>query len=307
MKAPFPIQPELTAIAIAYHNARMIADQVAPRVPVGKQEFKYLKHTMEEGFTIPDTKVGRRSKPNEVNFTAVEVTDSTQDEALDDPIPQADIDNAPENYDPLGKSTEQLTNLIELGREKRTADLVFNAANYAAANQVTLAGVSQFNDPASTPIKVIMDALDAMLMRGSIMTIGRAAFSVLARHAEIVKATNGNSGDKGIAQRQAIAELFELEEILVGESFLNTAKKGQAPSLARVWGKHISLAYRDKTADTRSGMSFAMTAQFGDRIAGANPDPNIGMRGGQVVRAGESVKELITANDLGYFIQNAVA
>ena len=35
--APFPIDPELTAIAIAYRNGRMIADEVLPRVPVGKQ------------------------------------------------------------------------------------------------------------------------------------------------------------------------------------------------------------------------------------------------------------------------------
>ncbi len=39
MPAPFPINPALMAIAIAYHNAQMIADEVLPRVPVGKQEF----------------------------------------------------------------------------------------------------------------------------------------------------------------------------------------------------------------------------------------------------------------------------
>ncbi|HCF5482095.1 TPA: phage capsid protein, partial [Pseudomonas aeruginosa] len=30
--APFPIDPELTAIAIAYRNGRMISDEVLPRV-----------------------------------------------------------------------------------------------------------------------------------------------------------------------------------------------------------------------------------------------------------------------------------
>lgn len=307
-KAPFPIQPELTAIAIAYRNARMIADEVAPRVPVGKEEFKYLKHDMAEGFTVPDTKVGRKSKPNEVEFSATEETDSTEDFGLDDPVPQKDIDNAPENYDPLGKSVEQISNIIELGREVRTASLVFNAANYAAANKEVLAGTAQFSDFAnSDPIGVIMDALDSMVMRGNIMTIGRQAYSKLARHPDIVKAAHGNSGDKGIAHRQAIIELFELEDILVGEARINTSKKGQNPVLQRCWGKHISLQFRDKMADTRSGMTFAMTAQFGNRIAGAEADSNIGLRGGQRVRAGESVKELLTANDLGYFIENAVA
>ena len=40
-KAPFPIIPELTGIAIAYRNRAMIADLVLPRVtPVSKEEFK---------------------------------------------------------------------------------------------------------------------------------------------------------------------------------------------------------------------------------------------------------------------------
>src|SRR5690242_2969427 len=128
--APFPIQPHLTAIAIGYRNPLLIADGVLPRVPVGMQEFKYLKHTKEEVFTLPDTRVGRKGRPNEVDFTATEVTDKTEDFGLDDPVPQNDIDNAPVNFDPLGRATEGIADLIALDREKRAADLVFTSANY---------------------------------------------------------------------------------------------------------------------------------------------------------------------------------
>ena len=308
MPAPFPIQPELTAIAIAYRNTRLIADAVLPRVPVGKQDFKYLKHAMADGFTLPDTRVGRRGRPNEVEFSATETPASCLDYGLDDPVPQADIDNAPVNYDPLGRAVEGLSDLIALDREVRAANLVFNAANYGAANKVTLSGTSQFSDfTNSDPIAALMNALDACIMRPNVMVIGRPAFSVLARHPKVIKAVLGNAGDSGIANRKAIADLFELEDIQVGEAFLNTAKKGQTASISRVWGKHIALLYQDKNADTRGGTTFGFTAQFGSRVAGAQADSNIGLRGGQRVRVGESVVELVTANDLGYFIQNAVA
>ena len=307
-KTPFPIDPYLMAIAIAYRNQRMIADEVLPRVPVGKQEFKYMEHTMADGFTIPDTKVGRRSQPNQVEFSAIERTGSTDDFGLDDPVPQSDIDNAPPNYNPLGRATEGIMNLVELDREVRVAGVVFNANTYAASNKVTLSGTDQFSDYVnSDPLDVIVGAMDGMIMRPNIMTIGRAAFSVLARHPKIVKAVHGNDGDSGIARRRDIAELLELEDILVGEAWVNTARKGQAVALARTWGKHIALTYRDKTASNRNGVTFGLTAQFGGRIAGAIPDKDIGLRGGQRVRAGESVKELICAAPLGYFIQNAVA
>jgi hypothetical protein len=307
MKAAFPIDAHRTAIAIAYSNSSLIADLVLPRIPVGKQEFTYMKYAMEESFTLPDTKVGRRSAPKEVSFSASEKTDSTEDYALDDPLPNRDIENAPEGHDPLDQSTEGLTDLILLDREQRTAGAVFDASSYATSNKETLSGADQFNDAGSDPIATIMDALDSMIMRGNIMVIGRPAFSALARNPAIVKAAHGNSGDSGIANRRAIAELFELQEILVGESFVNTAKRGQTPSISRVWGKHISLIHQNRAANNRQGATFGYTAQFGDRISGGEFDSSIGMRGGVRNRVGESVKEVICAGDLGYFIQDAVA
>jgi hypothetical protein len=139
------------------------------------------------------------------------------------------------------------------------------------------------------------------------MVLGRQVFTKLAMHPQVVKAVHGNSGDSGIASRKQVADLFELEEILVGEARVNTARKGQAMSLSQAWGKHLALLHRDKTADTRSGVTFGVTAQFGTRVAGSIPDKDIGLRGGERVRAGESVQEVITAADLGFFIQNAVA
>jgi hypothetical protein len=307
--APFPVTPLLTAITVAYRNARLIADEVLPRVSVALQEFKYLKYPIGTFFTLPETKVGRKGRPNQVEFEATETPDSTTDHALDDGVPQADIDNAkqPGMPDPLGRAAEGLTELIMLSREKRTADLVFDAAQYAATHKVTLAGTDQWSDPASSPIDDILVGLDAMVMRATVMVIGRAAFTKLATHADIVKAMHGTSGDTGLATRRFIAELFELEEVLVGEGWVNTAKPGQPATLVRVWGKHAALLHRNKMADARTGTTFGFTAQWGGRVAGAEADKNIGMRGGQLVRVGESVKELITANDLGYLITNAVA
>mgnify|MGYP006196950251 CR=1 FL=1 len=193
----------------------------------------------------------------------------------------------------------------------RVAAKVFAAANYAATNKQTLAGNSQFSDYVnSDPIGVIGAALDVPIVRPNKMALGQAVWTKLRSHPDIVKAVHMNSGDKGMASRQAVAELFELEELLVGEAFLNTAKKGQAAAFSRVWGKHLLLFFQDALANpsqSASRVTFGFTAQFGDRVAGSQPDPNIGLRGGERVRAGESVDEHIVAADVAYFIENAVA
>lgn len=303
-KVPYVQNPELTAIAIAYKNAKLIANSVLPRVPVGKRDFKYTVFPKEEVYTLPESLVGRRGKVNQVSLSGTEQTASVEDYGLEDPIPNDDIENAPEGYDPRGHAVEYLKNWIDLGREKRAAELVFGAGTYGVNNKIALSGTDMFSDPASDPIAVIMDALDSMLMRANVMTIGRIGFSALARNPAIVKAVLGTSGDKGIATREQIARLFELDEILVGESFVNTAKKGQEMTVERVWGANIALSYRDTLANTQRGMTFGMTAEYGTALAWEKPDDSIGLRGGINIRTGESLKELITAPDLGYLIQN---
>jgi hypothetical protein len=282
---------------------------VLPRVPVARQEFRYVRHDLAEGFPRPDTRVGRRSRPTLVEFSATEQTASCVDYALDDAIPDADVANASPNLDPVGRAVEGLADLIALDREKRCADLVFASATYPAGNKVTLSGGSQWSDFVnSNPIDAILAANDTLPMRANVLVLGQAVWTKLRQHPRVVQAVYGTAQNAGVVNRAQVAELLELSEILVGQGFLNTAKKGQAPVLSRVWGKHAALIHRDGLADTRGNRTtFGFTAQWGERIAGTIRDPNVGMRGGTVVRVGESVAEVIAAPDLGYLFENAVA
>ncbi|WP_287128770.1 hypothetical protein [Candidatus Cyanaurora vandensis] len=309
--APFPIRSDLTAIAIAYKNqdVDLIADKVMPIVPVGKQEFEWILHTLEESYTVPDTSVGRKGRPNEVDFSAQRQASFTLDYGLDDPIPQNDIDNAPPNYDPLGRAAEGLMDLILLDREVRVSNLVFNDANYLAANIQDLSaggGVAQFNNDAANPIKTIQNAMNQTIMRPNIMVIGRDALTGLASNPFVVQAYNRNAGSGGIVPEEFIANLFGLQELLIGEARINRNAKGQAANIQRAWGKNISLLYRNRVADNLRGMTWGFTAQWGTRFAGSKPDSGIGLMGGQRVRAGMRCREVVAAAPAGFYLKNVV-
>lgn len=307
-KTPFPIVAALVAIAITYKNGRLIADDVMPRVPVGKQEFRYKKYRLTEAFTVPDTLVGRRGVPSRVNFGYDEGTGATQDYGLEDAIPQTDMDNAPEGFSPVDHATESLTDLVLLDREVRVATAVTSPASYAANNVIALSSAQRFSDPNADPVPLITEALDGVIMRPNVGVIGRAGFSALSQNPRVVKAAHGNSGDSGKATRQAIAELLELDELYVGEGFVNIAKPGQEPVIQRVWGNTMSLLYRDMLARPDGNRAtWGFTAQWGTRIAGQWTDMDVGLRGGEVVRVGESVQEVVSAPDLGVLLQNVVA
>ena len=314
---PFPIQQELTAIALAYSNKSYIADLVLPRVPVGSREFKWLQFNRDEMFTVPETMVGRKGVPSEVQFGASEVAGFVKDYGLDDLVPNEDLDTAPAGYEPLGRAVEGASELVALDREKRVADLVFNAATYPTANKTTLSGTSQWSDYTnSDPYSAIMTARDGMLMPFNTAIIGRLAWSKLRVHPKITAAlapsSNGNSSTSNAqgapATLQAVADLLELDQILVGESWINTSKPGQTASLSRVWGKHMALLHLNPIASIRgNAISFGYTAEYGSRVSGSIPEPKVGLRGAQRVRVGESVNEIVCASDVGYYFQNIVA
>jgi hypothetical protein len=315
---PFVIVPSLSAVAVGYTQARRIADDVLPRVPVDTQLFRYVKYGVADALQMPETFVGRKGAPNQIDWSSAEATDSTQDHGLDTPVPNADVlahqlaGNAGPGYvsqvDPLARATTLVMETVSNRREYRAASLVFGAGSYGAGNKVTLSGTSQWSDFAnSDPLGAILAAMDGMIMRPTIGVLGRLTATKLRTHPKMCKAIFGNNTDAGIVPLRAVADLLELDDIYVGDAWLNTAAPGQAATPVRAWGKHAAFLVRNKQADTKAGITFGFTAQWGPRVAGTIEDPDIGLRGGQRVRAGESVKELVTANDLGYLFTNAVA
>lgn len=319
---PFNVDATLTAISIAYRNPanKLIGKKVLPPLQVMQETFKYTVYPLGEAFTLPDTLVGRKGRPPVLEFSGDEGTDSVADYGMDSEIPYSDIQAAAaaraENrstYDPEKTAAEQLTNLIELDRERRVAAVVQNAANYAAGRKVTLAGTDQFSDFAnSDPVGVIEAGMEGTLVfRPNTICMGRPVWSSLKRHPQLIKAVKGGLSDEGFITRAQFAELFEIdpERFLVGEAWLNSAAKGQDVSLQHVWGKSIQLLYIDgaKGSADDATITWGFTAELGGRIAGAGEDKHIGLQGGKFIRVGERVKEKVVAKDVGYQISAAVA
>lgn len=321
MNRPFPIDPTLTAIAIGYRNPAhtLIAKRALPPLPVLQESFKWSEYPLAEGFTVPDTKVGRKSRPNQVEFTVTEKDASVEDYGLDDPIPYSDIQAAARaraekrsTFDPRASAVEGLTNIIELDREVRVAATVQDANNFAADKKIALVGTDKFSDAAnSDPYGVIDDGFNKTLVyRPNTIVMGHSVWTVLKRHPRLIKAVKGGLTEDGAITRQQFADLFEIkpENLLIGEALLNTAKKGQNPVLSRVWGNSIELLYLDPSKRTSNDatITWGFTAELGTRVSGSIEDKDIGLQGGERVRVGERVKELVVAKDVGYLIQNPI-
>ncbi len=306
---PFPVDPVLVGIVSAYVNGALIADQVLPRLNplLPREEFKWWRFDFGQFITRHDTKVGRKSEPNTVEFNAEEVNDRTDDYGLDDVVPNVDMSNAPAGYDPRAFAAQNLMDLVLLDREVRVAGKVFNAANYGADNKETLAGTSKWNHVDSKPIIQVAEAADSMVMRPNHAVMGRSSWTALRTNPSVLRALTPSGAQDGYANKRAVADLLELDDIYIGEGWINSAKPGQAVQRVRAWGDSCVLFHKAALANSvRATPTFGWTAQFGPRVSGSLPEPKIGLRGSERVRSGESVKEVIAAPDLGYLFDDVV-
>jgi len=317
MKRPFVTDATLTAIAIGYRNQAqsLIADRVLPRMPVD-EDFKWMFYPLEEGFNAPDARIGRRGRPNQFEFTGQERTSTVEEFGYDAPIPYSDVNRARRlreaklsAIDPEKRAAEGLADMLLLQREVRVAGMVQNTANYDASRRLALTGTARFENYGGTsdPINVIKDGLDGTLVyRPNTVVMGQPVWSKLRSHPDLVNAVKGTESGKGMISRREFEELFEVQQLLVGESFVNLAKPGQTASLGRVWGKHIALLYVDPSPAAEK-LTWGFTGEYGTKVGGRIEDEDMGLDGGFRIRVGEKVREVVCAPSVGYLIQDAVS
>lgn len=314
---PLAQSPALTAVAVMYKNATLIADEVLPRVPVPLPGFEFTTFDIQTQFTVPDTKVGRLGRPTQFVPQSGKSAGVTQPYGLEVPVPRRDqrvaaamreaFPQAP-MQDPLALAAMIASNLVALDREIRVANLVFGLNTYLAAQRTTLSGTAQWSDfTNSNPIDATLTAMDSMIARPNVGVFGQQAWTRVSQHPRVVGAVLGNAGTSGVVTPEAYAAVLGLKKIVVGQGWLNNARPGQAMSQARVWGKHMALLQIDELGGPDGMPSFGWSAQFGEKLAWTGFDPNIGLEGGDNVRVGEELLEIVAAQAAGYFFQNCVA
>ena len=315
LAAPFETQTRLTQIAQAVSPGMLIADEVCPRVRTA-YKFTYTTLNEEDLLTIPDVRASRAGRLNQVEFGASDNTAQVIDYGLEDAVPYRDIDEAAKQevpFDPLEQATMGTAELVKLAREERVADLVHTAANYSATLSATLAGAAQWSHADSNPIKAILVALDKPLVRPNTLILGQAVWTVMRQHPKVVEAIKqSGAGDQasGVVMRDAVAGLLELDRVLVGMAWHQTAKRGQDDAYARLWGKHACAIHLKPNMQARDrSPTFCWTADaMGGMQVGTYEEPSRGVnRGSTVVKVSECVKELVAYANAGYLWRAAVA
>lgn len=310
--------PLLSNVGSRFRNMGFIADRILTAVPVPSRTFKYMVWD-DVAFDLHDTQLTSKARPNEISISGTKTDGSTDTHALADVIDPQEQEQAGGQIPLLTIATQTIADGLFLRREKTAADALTSTS--VITQNDTLAGSDQWSHADSDPQKAVREAADSLLVKPNIMVMGRAVASALTTHPKVREAFKGQALPK--ITLDWLAAYFEVDEIIVGESWYNTARKGQARSLSRVWGKDAFLAYRAPAAP--SPLMDIPTLGYLPNVGGSTPG-NYNGQGAPPMRVytgrdgrqgtGEGVtwvkgeidyKVLVTAPRLAFLFKAAVA
>lgn len=262
------------SIANLQSDAAYVAGRVFPSIPVQKQSDRYTVYPKGAFFRAEMQKRAPGTRAKLAEYT----TDTTptyyaESWALAKVIPDESRANEDEPIDLDRDTTLFLTQQAKIRREKEFVSTYFKAGVWSfdrtgVSGTPTGNQFKQFNDATSTPIKLIRQYKTDMALgnggfRPNKMTLGRQVYDALLDHPDIVDrvkyvARNGLA----ITNIQILADLFEMEEVLVADAIENIALEGAADSFAYIASKGILLTYSPAAPSKMTpsaGYTFAWT------------------------------------------------
>lgn len=317
------IDRPLTNISLAFLQSAegFVADRVFPRVPVAKQSDKYF--TYDRGMFNRAEMQKRAPGAESAGATYKLSTDSYSCDlwALHVNIADQVRANADSPLQPDREGTEFLSLQALLRREKEWASTFFTTGVWTTdltgvAGSPTAGQFQQWNNAASTPIEDVRTAVRTVQQstgfRPNKMVLGRAVYDTLLDHPDLVgRVDRGQTTGAAMVQRQTLAALFELDEILVMDAIENTAIEGATNAHSFIGGKHALLAYAPASPGLMTptaGYTFTWSGLLGGGVLGSRISRfRMEQLKSDRLEIEQAFDQKRVAADLGYFFNGAVA
>lgn len=317
------IDRALTNISVAYlqEEESFISHKVFPAIPVKKQSDVYFVYNKGDFFR-DEARVRSGASESAGGEYAVEASDPyycrvhafhkdvTEQERAnhDDPL-DADID-----------ATDFVSQKMMLKREVVWTEKYFKpgiwTTEYTGVG-ATPSGdqVLQFDKVGSDPIGVVAKAIVKMASqtgyRPNTIAMTPAVFYALKNHEDILDRIKYTQ--KGIVTADLLATLFEVEQIHVAWSVVNTAGQGAEDAIDFIMGNHMLLCYVQRRPSLRkpsAGYMFSWTGLKGASGLGTRivrlPMDLLGL-GTERIEGEIAFDVKVIAQDLGVFFKDIVS
>ncbi len=297
----------LTNFAKKFVNNELIADRIAPAVPVGRQTDKYFI-LGREGQELTEQQLRATGAPAEAIRLAVSTDSYTcRSHALAAYIADEDRQGYADAGDIEQDAVQAMMNKILLQREDELAVMMADTAQ--VTNNTTLSGTDQWSDyTGSDPLGAIETGKSKVResgVRPNFMAVGEVVFTKLINHPNVVE--RFKFVQRGALTEADLAAVFGVDQFLVGR-----AVKMVGTTATFVWGKFALIGYQTP-APGRMDVSGVKTFRWSGApgtaggigvVKDRNPNPTAKS---DIVGVDDYYHQKITAVQTLYLIKNAVA
>ena len=328
----------LTNMSVAYIQDQKAfrAAEIFPLIPVQKMSDKYFYYTKDYWFTN-EAKVRGEGAETEGTGYGIDSSNSygCQVYGLHKDIGDQTMANADVPLNMQRDAALFLTQKLLLAREKVFVDNCFtpdkSPTTWATEYEGYAHGASQLDfvqwddTTYGTPIQDIRKYRLAMAaatgFTPNTLVLGPHVFEALIQHPDVLERIKygGTPGSPAVVSEQALAQVFDIDRVVVPMAVMNSAAEGATASIDFMYGRHALLCYSNPAPSLltpSAGYTFAWTGY----LSNAGPYDNAGGPGWFSVRnfrmewrralrveAEMAMDMKVVASDLGVMLEDAVS
>ena len=245
----------LTNISRAVANTELVSTQVWPVVPVKKDSDVYYRYD-QSNLRPENTEWAPRTIAKEINWETSRQAYATERHALQELVEDDEIQNADAPIQPMSDSARIIAEKLMIRREKRLATKLQAAGTYPAGHTLTLAAAKRWDnftsatsDPNADVAAARIQIFSQTARKPNVMILPREVFENVREHPRVLDRIKYTQ--VGVITAELLANLFDIEKVIVTGAMENTANEAQTDSLAFIWGKKVYIGWVTPNAALR--------------------------------------------------------
>jgi len=296
----------LTEMAIGYQPQGIIADSIFPIVRVAKQTDWYPVFSRQEALTIENTARAPGTEARKITRSVTSGSYFAKNYALKTELTLEDRVNMDMGLatELVGGRARYILNKLMLDWDLRVSNLVNSSSNVGSSGTVT----SAWNG-AGSPLTNLWTAIDnvkyATGYRPNRVVFGARAWDSFRRDVTVRNLIYGVNNGGGYVNLPQVKTVFEVDDMMVGQSFYSSSNESQAEAVSVIWPDNVLVSFtapNPTREDPSFGYSFRWAGGVPEMAVEVLPyDPKIKS---EEIEAAYYQDEKITGSSYGFLLYN---
>jgi len=294
-----------------------VASRVLPVMDVASQAGNFGKIPLAQLLQERDTKRAPGSGYARGKWTFDKATYACEEHGAEEPVDDREAKMYAEYFEAEGVSTMRAFSAVLRNAELRAADLLFNATTWTGGSLTT--AITNEWDSNHTTDAVPIDDVEAAVNKvydGSglwpnALIINRKVFRNLRNLDQIIERINsegaGNASKPSDISAAMLAQLFDLDFVIIAGNTRNTATEGQTATPGQIWDSEYAMVAKIATGNDMREPCVGRTfhwSQDGSSIGGTVESYRDEVVRGDVIRVRHDVDEIVLYKEAAHLLSN---